>query len=340
MTSNGLGVKEPRPRLCHLHRWPDFSGYGFNLHSEKSKPGQYIGKVDPNSPAVSAGLREKDRIIEVNSVPIGNENHKQVVQRIKEGVTRNGTKYPEEVILLVLDPDADEYYKSRSILVKSSDPNVEKCETKNPDETNHSDHSPYSSNRNINKTNDSPYSSDRNINKTNDSPYSSNRNISKTNDSPYSSNRNINKTNDSPYSSDRHINKTTDSPIVRQTSQQKKPNESDRDYKHVTDFTRPQVTQTRSVDSPVTSRASNQNYMNSNDHETSTQSAHSTPARNKRTNISQSSSSGNGSGGLVDLQMSAAEYREKLKSQNVRKRDLPKNAHMSMKEKHDLIDRL
>jgi len=133
MTSNGLYKNEPRPRLCHLRRWPNFVGYGFNLHCEKAKPGQFIGKVDPDSPADSAGLRENDRIIEVNFVPIGTENHKQVVARIKEGVVRNGTKYPEEVILLVLDPDADEYYKNKSYVVRSSDANVIKLESENRD---------------------------------------------------------------------------------------------------------------------------------------------------------------------------------------------------------------
>ena len=38
--------------------------------------------------------------------------------------------------------------------------------------------------------------------------------------------------------------------------------------------------------------------------------------------------------------MSAAEYREKLKTQSSRKRDPRQAQHMSMKEKHDFIDRL
>ena len=54
-----------------------------NLHAEKSRPGQFIGKVDENSPAEIAGLREGDRIVEVNGINISQENHKQVVQRIK-----------------------------------------------------------------------------------------------------------------------------------------------------------------------------------------------------------------------------------------------------------------
>ena len=134
MKNGSVRGNEPYPRLCHIRRWPHFQGYGFNLHCEKAKPGQYIGKVDDDSPASSAGLREHDRIIEVNFVPIGTENHRQVVARIKEGVTRNETKYPEEVILLVLDPDADTYFKSKSILVKSSDPNVRKLQTAMPDD--------------------------------------------------------------------------------------------------------------------------------------------------------------------------------------------------------------
>ena len=38
--------------------------------------------------------------------------------------------------------------------------------------------------------------------------------------------------------------------------------------------------------------------------------------------------------------MSVAEYREKLKAQNSRKRDPRQDQQMSMKDKHDLIDRL
>jgi len=58
-------------RLCRLRTWPDFVGYGFNLHANRTSPGlQYIGKVDANSPAQAAGLQLHDRIIEVNGDPI------------------------------------------------------------------------------------------------------------------------------------------------------------------------------------------------------------------------------------------------------------------------------
>ncbi|KAH8275527.1 hypothetical protein KR026_009609 [Drosophila bipectinata] len=84
-------------KTCHIVKRPDFDGYGFNLHSEKVKPGQFIGKVDADSPAEAAGLKEGDRILEVNGVSIGSETHKQVVARIKA--------IADEVRLLLIDVD-------------------------------------------------------------------------------------------------------------------------------------------------------------------------------------------------------------------------------------------
>ena len=123
-TVKDLPDDAPAPRLCHLIKWPDFDGYGFNLHGEKSKPGQYIGKVDKDSPAEMAGLKSNDRIIEVNGTNISNENHKQVVQRIK--AISNETK------LLVLDEKEDQFYKSLNIVVTSTMPNVVYAKTPVP----------------------------------------------------------------------------------------------------------------------------------------------------------------------------------------------------------------
>lgn len=60
------GQKDLCPRLCHLKKGPN--GYGFNLHSEKSRPGQFIRSVDPDSPASRAGLRPQDRLVEVTGL--------------------------------------------------------------------------------------------------------------------------------------------------------------------------------------------------------------------------------------------------------------------------------
>lgn len=99
MSSKKETAAKYEARLCHVVKRADFDGYGFNLHAEKGRPGQYIGKVDDGSPAESAGLRQGDRIIEVNGTSITNETHKKVVELIK-GV-------PNETKLLVIDPRAD-----------------------------------------------------------------------------------------------------------------------------------------------------------------------------------------------------------------------------------------
>ncbi|XP_048731308.2 Na(+)/H(+) exchange regulatory cofactor NHE-RF1-like [Ostrea edulis] len=109
-------MADHKPRLCHLVKWPDFQGYGFNLHAERGKAGQFIGKVDDGSPAEAAGLKEGDRIVEINGTNIGNENHQQVVGRIKS--------LGDEVNLLVVDPDTDKYYKDIKQIVRSDLPEV------------------------------------------------------------------------------------------------------------------------------------------------------------------------------------------------------------------------
>lgn len=109
-------MADQKPRLSHLVKWPDFQGYGFNLHAERGKAGQFIGKVDEGSPAEAAGLKEGDRIVEINGTNIGNENHQQVVGRIKS--------LGDEVKLLVVDPETDKYYKDIKQIVRSDLPEV------------------------------------------------------------------------------------------------------------------------------------------------------------------------------------------------------------------------
>lgn len=40
-------------------------GYGFNLHNDKAKRGQFVRAVDPGSAAEHAALRPGDRVVEV-----------------------------------------------------------------------------------------------------------------------------------------------------------------------------------------------------------------------------------------------------------------------------------
>ncbi|NWV71586.1 NHRF1 protein, partial [Malurus elegans] len=98
--------EELRPRLCRMKKGPD--GYGFNLHSDKSRPGQYVRAVDPSSPAEAAGLAPQDRIIEVNGVCMEGKQHSDVVAAIKAS--------GDETRLLVVDVLTDEFFKKCKVV--------------------------------------------------------------------------------------------------------------------------------------------------------------------------------------------------------------------------------
>ncbi|XP_066091209.1 Na(+)/H(+) exchange regulatory cofactor NHE-RF1 isoform X1 [Saccopteryx bilineata] len=97
---------ELRPRLCIMKRGAN--GYGFNLHSDKSKPGQFIRSVDPDSPAEASGLQAQDRIVEVNGVCMEGKQHGDVVSAIKAG--------GDETQLLVVDKETDEFFKKCKVI--------------------------------------------------------------------------------------------------------------------------------------------------------------------------------------------------------------------------------
>ncbi|KAG7223782.1 hypothetical protein INR49_026465 [Caranx melampygus] len=96
---------ELRPRLCFLTIGE--RGYGFHLHGERNKGGQFIRKVEPGSSADLAGLRPGDRVVEVNGENVENEAHHQVVSRIRE--------VPHRTRLLVVDRETDDYLRSRGL---------------------------------------------------------------------------------------------------------------------------------------------------------------------------------------------------------------------------------
>ncbi|KAF5399095.1 hypothetical protein PHET_07979 [Paragonimus heterotremus] len=101
----------PRARLCEICKWEDFTGYGFSLNGIQGKFGQFIGEVDPESPAYAAGVRENDVLIEVNGVNVLSESHTAVVGRIKSN--------PDRVCLLVVDPESKKYFEKHCIVIDS-----------------------------------------------------------------------------------------------------------------------------------------------------------------------------------------------------------------------------
>ncbi|XP_027033312.2 Na(+)/H(+) exchange regulatory cofactor NHE-RF1a [Tachysurus fulvidraco] len=97
---------ELRPRLCQMKKGA--TGYGFNLHSDKSKTGQYIRAVDDDSPAEKSGLRPQDKVVQVNGIAVHGLQHSDVVAAIKAG--------GDELQLLVVDPDTEAFFMSCQVL--------------------------------------------------------------------------------------------------------------------------------------------------------------------------------------------------------------------------------
>ncbi|KAA0725028.1 Na(+)/H(+) exchange regulatory cofactor NHE-RF1 [Triplophysa tibetana] len=104
--SSKESAKDLRPRLCHMKKGA--TGYGFNLHTEKTKPGQYMRAVDEDSPAEKSGLRPQDKIVQVNGVPVHELQHSEVVAAIKAG--------GDETKLLVVDPETEAFFTSCQVL--------------------------------------------------------------------------------------------------------------------------------------------------------------------------------------------------------------------------------
>lgn len=94
-----------RPRLCVLQK--ESSGYGFHLHGEKGKIGQFIRLVEPDTPASKAGLLAGDRLVFVNGESVEGESHQQVVGRIR--ATSGALE------LIVVDADTTELLKKHNL---------------------------------------------------------------------------------------------------------------------------------------------------------------------------------------------------------------------------------
>ncbi|KAM4795596.1 Na(+)/H(+) exchange regulatory cofactor NHE-RF3 [Rhinophrynus dorsalis] len=113
---NGDKNQGPRPRLCYLDKEGGGS-YGFSLKTTKGVNGIYMSTLVPNSIAVKAGVRENDRIIEVNGKNVENDTHDQLAKKVKE----SGNK----VMFLLSDKDTDDYFKRQKMKITGDKATVE-----------------------------------------------------------------------------------------------------------------------------------------------------------------------------------------------------------------------
>lgn len=94
-----------RPRLCAMEKGAN--GYGFHLHGEKAKSGQFVRLVEADTPASVAGLLAGDRLMFVNGDSVEGQSHQQVVAKIRATVGR--------LELIVVDADTAELLQKHNL---------------------------------------------------------------------------------------------------------------------------------------------------------------------------------------------------------------------------------
>lgn len=301
------------PRRITIKKRDDFDGYGFNLHAEKGKPGQYVGKVDYDSPAENSGLREGDRILEVNGVDIGSETHKQVVERIKA--------IPNETTLLVLDPTPA---TSASRLHTNGITNKET--TTNKELSAAAD----------NNDNHSDATSDQLAADTDSTITNENGNQLNNSESKSSSKASSPSPNGSPALNINNNNEMKKSPTTRVTTTPDK-------------LTTSTTTTTKTITNNIIGNGgSNGNGMDKHHHHDHDREWKSSRYNNGNGTVladmnnrslagDNNKLSSSTTQGQLNLKMTAAEMRAKLQS---RKKYDPKNESIDLKKKHDIIDKL
>jgi len=105
-------------RRCRLALNPGGSSahYGFTVRTISDKPGQFIGKVYNGSLAEYAGLREGDRLIELNGINVEKDFHLELTEKFNCGI-QGGNGFIE---LLVVDGGVDLCFDERHALFSSS----------------------------------------------------------------------------------------------------------------------------------------------------------------------------------------------------------------------------
>lgn len=118
------------PRSCKLRLIGRNKSFGFNLETLLIQPGSsltstnkaaathsyahIVVKIEKDSPAYAAGLRKGDRIIELDGINVEAENDKQLNDRIFQAFADS-----RQLTLFVVDPETDQYFKSKCIKLHS-----------------------------------------------------------------------------------------------------------------------------------------------------------------------------------------------------------------------------
>ena len=84
-------------------------GYGFFLQDQD---GHYLNSIGPGEPADLAGVKNNDRIVEINGKNVESYSHAEVVEAIRQS--------GDKVSFLIVDPDTDAHFKAKGVLITSA----------------------------------------------------------------------------------------------------------------------------------------------------------------------------------------------------------------------------
>lgn len=274
------------------------------MHAEKGKPGQYVGKVDANSPAELAGLREGDRIIEVNGTDIGSETHKQVVERIKT--------VPNETTLLVIDPHSFHVTKNGSSVVVATSPVTKKGKDVTVEQQMPSIVEKSMNNNNRHDVTDS--TADKNM-----------KTGTKDNSAVSTENNNTKVTNETVM-----ISSTNNETAVDTTK-------TETGNHHVNNHSKLTTTTTTQKQATVTSAATTTNVAENNNHDKNHENNSSTANGKQHSTEPSETKTQTTNGTVLNLNMTATDFRAKLLA---KKKHDPKNDSIDLRKKYDIIEKM
>ncbi|XP_069058727.1 Na(+)/H(+) exchange regulatory cofactor NHE-RF3 [Pleurodeles waltl] len=107
-TTNQVTTSAQKPRICYLVK--NKKGYGFSLKTTQGQKGLFLTALAPEGVALKAGVKDNDRLIEVNGDNVENATHDEVAAKVKQS--------GDTVVFLVIDKDSYKFYNDSKISLK------------------------------------------------------------------------------------------------------------------------------------------------------------------------------------------------------------------------------
>ncbi|XP_066562252.1 Na(+)/H(+) exchange regulatory cofactor NHE-RF3 [Amia ocellicauda] len=107
---NGVAGSALKPKLCYLVNVKE--GFGFSLKSTKGYQGMFFTDVKPSGAAAKAGVRNNDRLIEINGENVEKSTHDQIVAKVKAS--------GKSVTFLVVDEETNTHFRNKNLKLGAS----------------------------------------------------------------------------------------------------------------------------------------------------------------------------------------------------------------------------